>query len=157
MKPGLKQVVRIAAVSVAAFSRLFVCPNLWASSVNTSFPVSVTVNSKCALNVANMNFGTLATVKGTETASSYVSVVCTKGSTIFLSFTPVYSATNTTRNSTMTSAAGGKINFKMTLQGSFGILNGGQTGYTYIDGQLAATPGAVTGFYQSLETLYINY
>ena len=153
MKPGLKQVVRIAAVSVAAFSRLFVCPNLWASSVNTSFPVSVTVNSTCALNVANMNFGTVAQVTGTEKATSAVTVNCSPGTLFLLSFKPTFSFADINRNSTLTRAGGGTINFSMALQGFFGFTSTSTT----INGQLAATPGAANGFYQSLETLYINY
>ena len=129
----------------------------FAASASKSINIKLQVVAGCSISVVDMNFGVITQVTGTETASSYVAVICNPGATVLLSFQPTFSVANTTRNSTLTSVAGGKINFSMALRGYFGILGTGQTAYTYIDGKLVATPGAASGIYQSTETLYVIY
>lgn len=140
-----------------ALTYLLASPVSHAANVKNTMNVKLQVNGACVLTVVNMDFGSLTQVMGTETASSYVTVVCNQLSTIYLSFLPTFSVANTSRNSTLTSGTGNKINFSMALQGYFGVLPAGATGYTYINGKLAATPGASAGIYQSTETLYVIY
>lgn len=157
MKLGMNCKVKTAAILAVTLPCLFVTSAAHAARATSSMNVKMQVINGCALNVANMDFGIITHVTGTETAKSYVTVECNRFAGVNLSFAPTYSAANTSRNSTLTSAAGGKINFSMVLEGSSGNLFSGQTGYTYIDGQLAATPGAAPGVYQSTETLYVLY
>ena len=157
MSSGVYSIIKKAIFLPAVLSCLIANPVAHAASVNKSMNVKLTVASVCNVNVVNMDFGTLTKVVGTETASSYVTVVCNQLSTVFLSFLPTFSVANTGRNSTLTSVAGDTINFSMQLRGYFGILNAFQTGFTYIDGKLAATPGVKSGIYQSTETLYVIY
>ncbi|MEO9168041.1 MAG: spore coat protein U domain-containing protein [Aestuariivirga sp.] len=148
---------KTAAILVAALLCLIASPAAHAARATNTMNVKLQVINGCALNVANMDFGIITQVTGTETAKSYVTVVCNRFAGVNLSFAPTYSVANTSRNSFLTSPAGGKINFSMVLEGSSGNLFSGQTGYTYIDGQLSATPGAAPGVYQSTETLYVLY
>lgn len=157
MKLGMNCNAKGAAILVAALSCSIANPAAHAASSTRSINVKMRVGAVCNLNVVNMDFGTVTQVTGTETASSYVTVICSQRSTIFLSFTPTFSVAGTTRNSTLVRAAGGTVNFSMALQGYTGTLNPGVTGFTYINGQLAATPGAAAGSYQSTETLWVNY
>ena len=157
MKLGLNRNANRAAILVAALLCQFASPQLQAASKTNSMNVKMQVGAVCNLNVVNMDFGTVTQVTGTETASSAVTVICSKRSTVFLSFTPTFSVAGTSRNSTLVSAAGGTVNFSMALQGYTGTLPAGVTGVTNIIGQLVATPGAAAGAYQSTETLWVNY
>ena len=153
MKLGANCNAKRAAILVAALSCLFACTELHAANKSTSMNVKLTVAYGCALNVTNMDFGTVPTVTGTETATSNVTVNCSPGTLFLLSFQPTFSFANISRNSTLTSIAGGTVNFSMALQGFFGFTSTSTT----INGQLAATPGAAPGVYQSTETLYVIY
>ena len=153
MKLGLHRKGKKAAILVAALSCLITCPDLHAANKSTSMNVKLTVAFGCALNVTDMDFGTVAQVTGTETATSTVTVNCSPGTLFLLSFKPTFSFADINRNSTLTRAGGGTVNFSMALQGFFGFTSTSTT----INGQLAATPGAVAGVYQSTETLYVIY
>ena len=157
MSSGVYSIIKKAIFLPAVLLCVIANPVAHAASVNKSMNVKLTVASACALNVVNMDFGTLTKVVGTETASSYVTLVCNQLSTIFLSFLPTFSVANTGRNSTLTSVAGDTINFLMQLRGYFGTLGAFQTSLTYTDGKRAATPGVKSGIYQSTETLYVIY
>ena len=157
MSSGVYSIIKKAIFLPAVLLCVIANPVAHAASVNKSMNVKLTVASACALNVVNMDFGTLTKVVGTETASSYVTVVCNQLSTVFLSFLPTFSVANTSRNSTQTSVAGDTINFSMQLRGYFGTLGAFQTSLTYTDGKRAATPGVKSGIYQSTETLYVIY
>lgn len=98
-----------------------------------------------------MDFGNITAVSGTETATSNVTVNCTPGALYLLSFSP--SSWTTTRSSSMSNLSSAKINFNMALGGTWGTGSGTKV----INGQLAATPGAPTGAYKSVETLYVIY
>lgn len=157
MKLGMNCNAKSAAILAVALPCLFMpCAAQAAKSTNT-LNVKLQVIKGCAVDVANMDFGIVPQVTGTETASSIVTVTCSRFASFRLSFAPVYSLANTSRNSTLTSPAGGKINFSMTLQSSTGTLFPRQSTSTFINGQLAATPGAAPGVYQSTETLWVNY
>ena len=157
MSSGVHSIIKRAIFLPAVLSCVITNPVVHAASFTKTMNVKLSVASVCALNVANMDFGTLTKVVGTETASSYVSVVCNQLSTVYLSFLPTFSVANTGRTSSLTSVAGDTINFSMQLRGYFGTLGAFQTGFTYIDGKLAATPGVKAGTYQSTETLYVIY
>lgn len=156
MRPGIYNIAKKAVILVAVLPCLFDGPNAFAAKATNTMNIKAQVNGACVLSVADMNFGTVTQVTGTETASSYVTVVCSRGATVDLTFVS-NALGNTTRNSTLVSPAGGTINFSMALQGSHGTLFAGQTGFTFINGKLFATPGAAAGVYSSVETLYVIY
>lgn len=122
-----------------------------ATAQKQTLNIAVTINYGCSLAVSDMDFGTITAVTGSETATSNVTVNCTPGAFYLLSFSP--SSWTTTRSSAMSNPSSAKINFKMSLSGIWGI----GSGTTAINGQLAATPGAPTGAYKSVETLYVIY
>ena len=153
MKLGLNRNANRAAILVAALLCQFASPQLHAASKSNSMNVKLTVAFGCALNVTDMDFGNVAVVTGTETATSTVTVNCSPGTLFLLSFQPAFSFAGLNKNSTLIRAGGGTVNFSMALQGFFGFTSTTTT----INGQLAATPGAVAGVYKSIETLYVIY
>ncbi|MDE2384027.1 MAG: spore coat protein U domain-containing protein [Alphaproteobacteria bacterium] len=130
---------------------LLQAPAAEAAAFKQNLNISITVNYGCSLQVSDMNFGTLSSVTGAETATSTVTVNCTPGALFLLSFAPA--TWTTTRASAMSNPGNAKINFNMSLAAAWGI--GGGT--TTINGQLVATPNPQTGVYKSVETLYVIY
>ena len=125
-----------------------------AASVAGSLNLSVKILPGCTISVTNMDFGTRATLLGTETASATVTVVCSASTLVYLSFTPSFSVAGTTKSSALTNPAGDKINFTMTQSGYVGF---GSNLIGTLTGKLAATPNPPPGIYKSVETIYINY
>jgi spore coat protein U-like protein len=117
--------------------------------------------SACVISVTNMDFGTLSTVLGTETATANVAVRCPVGVRLMVAFLPIaYNPLGnaaSSRNSTLTDPLGNKINFGMSLAGWYGIGLGNTPLTTVITGKLLATPNPTPGVYKSTETLYVNY
>jgi spore coat protein U-like protein len=139
--------VTLIALSASLWSAEAAC----AAAQKQTLNIAVTINYGCSLAVSDMDFGTITTVTGSETATSNVTVNCTPGALYLLSFSP--SSWTTTRSSAMSNPSSAKINFNMALSGIWGV----GSGTTAINGQLAATPGAQTGAYKSVETLYVIY
>lgn len=144
---------RIGLVTASALSCLFAGGSAQAASKANTLNVKLTVAPTCALAVTDMNFGIVTQVLGTEKATSTVTVNCSTGTFLQLSFQPTFSVANTSKNSTLTSGTGAKINYTMALQGYWGYTGG----WTTINGQLAATPSVTAGIYKSVETLYVLY
>jgi spore coat protein U-like protein len=145
-------VQKSVGVSLIALAASFLtAQEAYAAAQSKTLNISVTINYGCNLAVSDMDFGTINTVTGSETATSTVTVNCTPGALYLLSFSP--SSWTTTRASAMSNPSSAKINFNMALSGIWGI----GSGTTTINGQLAATPGAATGAYKSVETLYVIY
>lgn len=139
--------VTLIAMAASLWSAQIAC----AAAQKQSLNIAVTINYGCSISVSDMNFGTITSVTGSETASSNVAVNCTPGALYLLSFAP--SSWTTTRASAMSNPSSAKINFTMALSSIWGIGSGASS----INGQLAATPGAPTGAYKSVETLYVIY
>jgi len=97
-REGMKKII-IALVSViGAFNSPI---NANAGSVTASAKASATLSSVCTIASQNVNFGQISLPIGTQTATSSMSVECTKGSTytIGLAYGGVYgSGTNTSGN-----------------------------------------------------------
>ena len=129
--------------------------NISAHAANSTKSINVKLNvvSGCALNVTDMDFGSVTQVLGTETATSTVTVNCSPGVPFRLSFLPVFSRANTKKNSVLTDATGDHINFSMALK----AWRGRTSRVTQINGKLMATPNAAEGIYKSVETLYVIY
>ncbi len=149
LKPLVLKSVGMTLITLAA--SFLSAQEACAAAQNKTLNISVTINYGCNLAVSDMDFGTISAVTGSETATSTVTVNCTPGALYLLSFSP--SSWITTRASAMSNPSNAKINFNMALNGVWGI----GSGTTTINGQLAATPGAQTGAYKSVETLYVIY
>jgi len=135
-----------------------------ASAASTTGPLKASViigAGSCSITVTNMDFGTLTTVVGTETATANVAVRCPVGVRLMVAFLPIaynpVSNAASSRNSTLVDPFGNKINFSMALAGWYGTGLGNTPLTTVITGKLAATPFPKPGIYQSTETLYVNY
>jgi spore coat protein U-like protein len=152
MSVFMRNVRMRAAATAVVLPCLFAGGQADAATFSKTMNVTITVTPACALSVTDMNFGILTQVVGTEKATSTVTVNCTQGTFLQLSFLPTFAVANTSRNSAMTNGVGSKVNFSMALQGWWGYTGG----WTTINGQLSATPGAV-GLYKSVETLYVIY
>ena len=145
-------ILRHLAVTLIAFAAsLWSAQSAYAAAQKQTLNIAVTINYGCSLAVSDMDFGTISAVTGSETATSTVTVNCTPGALYLLSFSP--SSWTTTRTSAMSNPSSAKINFNMALSSIWGIGSGTSS----INGQLAATPGAQTGAYKSVETLYVIY
>lgn len=139
------------AISLAFAASLCSAELAYSAAQKQSLNIAVTINYGCSISVSDMDFGTINTVTGSETATSNVTVSCTPGALYLLSFAP--GSWTTMRSSAMSNPSSAKINFNMALTGIWGIGSGTSS----INGQLAATPGAPTGAYKSVETLYVIY
>ncbi len=133
-----------------------------ASSTAGTLKASVIIGTgACTITVTNMDFGTLTTVLGTETATANVAVRCPPGVRLMAAFLPIaynpVSNAASSRNSTLFDPLGNKINFSMALAGWYGTGLGNTPLTTVITGKLAATPNPPPGTYKSTETLYVNY
>jgi len=118
--------------------------------------VSVKIVTGCAIDVTNMNFGTVSIVTN-QTATSNVTVTCNVGTFVQLSFTTTPATGQPTKSANMTNLAGNKIPYNMSLAGWAGVIGGSTYGVTTINGTLVATPGAPVGLYQDVESLYVIY
>lgn len=141
----------LGAISMAFAASLCSAEVAHSAAQKQTLNIAITVNYGCSLSVSDMDFGTINKVTGSETATANVTVNCTPGALYLLSFAP--STWTTTRSSAMSNPSNAKINFNMALNSIWGIGSGA----TSINGQLAATPGAQTGAYKSVETLYVIY
>ena len=70
----------IATAGLASASSAF------AATASGTFNVKVNITTACAVSATAVNFGSLSTVLGTETANSTVSVICNPGTAYSLSF-----------------------------------------------------------------------
>jgi len=156
MSPGGTKLVRQVAVLVAVLPYIFSNTDAQAASATNSFNVKLAVNSACTLAVTNMNFGIVTTVTN-QTATSNVTVNCTKSTFVQLSFTTTPAIGQPTKTAVMTNLAGNTIAYTMALAGWVGTIGGATYGVTTINGTLTATPGAPSGVYQDNETLYVIY
>ena len=156
MKLGMNCNAKGAAILVAALSCLFSNSAAHATSKTNNMKVSVKVVSGCAVSVSNMSFGTVTTVTN-QTATSNVIVTCNKGTFIQLSFTTTPAVGQPTLTAKMTNLAGNKIGYTVKLAGWQGTIGNTTYGYTTMNGQIAATPGAPQGYYQDTEALYVIY
>lgn len=129
---------------------------LLSSHVGLAATQSVTLNSRvnvvqtCAINVPPMNFGNMATIVGTETASTNVAVTCSAGTPYAVSFRP--GLVMTTGIATLV-GPGTNILAQVTLATSTGT----GTGTHIMNGVLQVKPYPVPGLYQNTFLIYVNY
>ena len=146
------------ALVVAAASLAMMAQNSFAASANTSFNVKVQIAASCTVSATAMDFGTISTVVGTETATSTVNVTCNKGTAYGLSFTNVATIAAAT-----TTAAINLNNGANVIPATVKVTSGGAgigTGLALpglLTGTLTATPNPATGTYSNTQTLYVIY
>jgi spore coat protein U-like protein len=132
-----------------------------AAQKSDPFQVKLNVNSICRVAAPDMNFGTVAQVTGTETASTQISVWCNNGVLFLVSFssTALVSAVNSTL---IGQTAGNTVTipFQINKTGFFGIGTGHAPANAInfpVTGTLTATPGAVPDTYTRQLTAYVIY
>jgi len=149
----MKRVVPSLAMGMCC---IIVSPAAHAVTTTSNLNVKLAVNSACTLSVTNMNFGIL-TVVASQTATSNVTVNCTRSTFVQLSFTTIPAVGQPTKSSVMTNPAGNTIPYTMSLAGWVGTIGGATYGTTIINGTLTPTPNAPNGVYQDNQTLYVIY
>ena len=138
------------------FSILAACcvaTTAYAATSSGTFNVQVTIAKTCIVSATPVNFGSLSTVLGSETANSTVTVTCNAGTPYNLSFTTVAGGLSKTTNLTN----GANIipaNFSL---GTAAAASGTGSGTATISVGLTATPYPVTGLYQATQTINIVY
>ena len=130
----------------------------FAASASGNFNVQVKINTACTVAATAMDFGTLSTVVGTETAASNVSVTCNKGTAYGLSFTNVAVVAAATTTAAIILNNGANVipaSLKVT-GGATGTATGG-TDAGVVTGTLTATAYPAAGTYSNTQTLYVIY
>ncbi len=121
-----------------------------AATQSLSVTTSVNVVQTCAINVSAINFGNMATIVGTETATSNVAVTCSAGTPYNVSFRSA--AVMTTGIATLV-GPGTNILAQVTLVTSAGT----GTGAHVMKGVLQVKPYPLPGLYQNTFLIYVNY
>jgi spore coat protein U-like protein len=146
MRKYLLPIVAVATLASASAA-------LAATSSGT-FNVQVTIVKACAVSATAVNFGSLSTILGTETATSTVSVVCNAGTPYSLSFVSGSASLSTTGN---------LVNGASTIPVAYSFANAGAaagtgTATNTMDVKLpTATAYPAVGVYQQTQTVYVNY
>ena len=123
---------------------------LLAATQTTSLTSKVTIVQTCAITASTMNFGNLATIVGTETATSNVKVTCSVGTPYSVSFRS--GAVLTSGIATLV-GPGPNILAQVTLVTSAGI----GSNVHIMNGVLQAKAYPTPGVYQNTFLIYVNY
>lgn len=121
-----------------------------AATQSIALTTKVTVVQTCAINVSPMNFGNMATIVGTETATSNVAVTCSAGTPYAVSFRA--GSVLTSGIATLV-GPGTNILAQVTLATSTGT----GTGAHIMNGVLQVKPYPTPGLYQNTFLIYVNY
>ena len=146
-------------ILIASAALLLGTGSTFAASASGTFGVQVKINAACTVSATAMDFGTLNTVAGTETATSNVSVTCNKGTAYGLSFTNVatIAAATTTAAINLNNGANVIPASLSVTSGSTGVALGVSANTGVVTGTLTATPYPATGTYSNTQTLYVIY
>ena len=148
----MRKIILAAAVLAAGATSAI------AASSSGNFNVQVKIATACTVGATAMDFGTLNTVVGTETATSNVSVTCNKGTAYGLSFTNVATILAATTTAAINLNNGANVipaSLKVTAGATF-IATGGTDAGT-VTGTLTATAYPAAGTYANTQTLYVIY
>lgn len=121
-----------------------------AATQTTSLTTKVTVVQSCAITASQMNFGNMATIVGTETASSNVAVTCSAGTPYSVSFRP-----NLVMISGIATLVGPGTNILATVTLATSTGTGSNT--HIMNGILQTKPYPAPGLYQNTFLIYVNY
>lgn len=138
----------IATAGLASASSAF------AATASGTFNVQVTITKACSVSATAVNFGSLSTILGTESANSTVSVVCNAGTPYNLSFISGNNAA-ITASGNLTNPALNTIPVNYAFTGS--AAGTGTATNTIAVTLPTATPYPATGLYQQTQTVYVNY
>ena len=147
MPRGHQLVVLILAMCVAMFAHGVAI----ASSNSAALNVRTTIVKTCKISATAMNFGNIATVLGTETTTSTLAVICSKGTPYNVSLRA--NLTLTARNINLIGPGGSIIRSRLTL----GATAGTTSGTHVLTGKLVARAYPPKGLYQSNQLIYVNY
>lgn len=121
-----------------------------AAQLAVDFQARVTIQTSCTVTASQLNFGSVGTIMGGETAASTVNVVCSAGTPYTISFSPLASVTN--YNGSMINGAG-SVAYSANLSAAGGIGPGIHT----IDGVLSLQATPAPAIYTDNRTVYLNY
>ena len=144
----MSKIYRAALVSVI-FSLAVVQAHAVTKSRN--FNVRVNILKTCRVTATAMNFGSLGTVLGTETSTSALTVICSKGTPYNVSLRA--GAALTTQTVNLTNPGGSIIQAGLTLGATAGTTSGSHP----LIGKLVARAYPPIGRYQRTQTIYVNY
>lgn len=144
-------------LATGIISMLALAQPAFAASNSNNLNVKLAVNAACVITATDINFGTLSTVTGAETATSFVKVVCPPNTQVSVDFAPVFSVANTSKADVMKDPAGDTIGFNMALAGYYGNMGNFSYLWTNINAQLIARPYPPAGVYNAVEAIYVIY
>jgi spore coat protein U-like protein len=161
--PGLTTLSKFNQIAASA-TALAIALSLPAVAGQKSDPteVSMSITGTCTVTVADVDFGSLEQVLGTEVINSSVSVLCSKGLPFRLTFSPTANTGSTAANLIPVGPGNpDRIPFRVTRVGPATGIGKGTTASDVISVALrtnltaARTPRP--GTYVRARTIYINY
>jgi spore coat protein U-like protein len=133
----------------------------FAGQKNDAFLTRVIVAKQCIVVADDVDFGALAQVTGTETASGLLKIRCSKNTPFTVSLRATTSVTAINTNLVPLNALNtDRIRARITLSGTGATGTGLATSNTVtysINGSLTANPLARPDTYRRNLTLYVNY
>ena len=131
---------------------VFASPVAFAAQTSDTFQTRITIQTSCAVTAADVDFGNVGVINGSETASGAVVVNCSAGTVWNASFAALSSVT--TLASTMTNANLEDVDYNATLTQSGGTGPANFSINATLPTQVTPTAGVT---YTDNRVLYINY
>ncbi|MBS0379727.1 MAG: spore coat protein U domain-containing protein [Proteobacteria bacterium] len=122
-----------------------------AGTATTTFGVSVTVNSNCLVSASNLAFPNYTPAGGNQTASTTVSVRCTKGSPFTVALNAGTTTGGTFAQRLMSNGAGQTVEYNLYTVSNFATVWGDGTAGT---STVAGTGAGVAAGNAISETVY---
>ncbi len=137
---------------LAACAAVLGSATAFAAQTSDTFQTRIAIQTSCAITVADVDFGNVGVINGTETASGAVAVNCSAGTLWSASFNNA--VLTTTLSSAMTNVNGEDVayNAVLTLGGGVGPASFNINANLPI--QVTPTAGVT---YTDNRTLYLNY
>ena len=144
---------------IVAVAGIVSATSAFAVTASGTFVVSVNITKACSVSATAVNFGSLSTILGTESANSTVSVICNVGTPYNLSFVSADNTAITAAGNLANGANTIPVNYAFaSAAAASGTGNGGTAATNTIAVTLpTATPYPTVGLYTQTRTVYVNY
>lgn len=142
---------RYFAFKLAAALLLVTSSYVNAATRSRNFNVRINIVKACRVSATAMNFGNMSKVLGTETSTSTLSVICSRGTPYNVSLRA--GGALTILNVNLTNPAGNIIRTGLTLGATAGTTSGSHI----LTGKLVANANPALGLYQRTQIVYVNY
>lgn len=140
-----KYLLPLSAAALAAASS-----SAFAAQSSDNFQARINIQTACVVTAADLDFGNVGVIDGTEVTTAAVDVNCTAGTAYTLSFSA--SSAVTSYSSNMAFGAN-NVAYNASLSAGGGT---GPASFT-INGSLPLQTTPVPGTYTETRTLYVNY